>query len=248
MPLNAPAVAPPPVNIQAVPGVPAPMNAPSVAPPQINVSAQQMPPTVFVGFKLAKKVLAIAAGSIVLLLLYLFAMEWMIGSDVRQAYKRILSPSRVGAEFQSIAQLEKFAADLSDARKNPKVQWTNESLQNGQDLLKLVDELPSITADKKAYLKDCVPPPPVSDASRDNKLDGCLGILSGIKQAALEAAAAATDEKVAADSAGKIGEQRQSLHLFWVQVAQLILLNLLLPLLTALFGYIFGTQQVQRSA
>jgi hypothetical protein len=48
---------------------------------------------------------------------------------------------------------------------------------------------------------------------------------------------------MAAESAQKIQDQRQSLHLFWIQAAQLILLNLLLPLLTALFGYIFGTQQ-----
>jgi len=34
-------------------------------------------------------------------------------------------------------------------------------------------------------------------------------------------------------------------HSFWVQMAQMVLLNLLLPLLTGLFGYIFGTRQGQ---
>lgn len=222
--------------------------AQEVVPQQINLSAYKMSPTVFVGFKLAKMVLGITAGSIVLLLLYLFAMEWIIGNDVRHAYQKVLSPSRVGAQFHSAAQLEEFSADLSDARKNSAAQWTSGSLQNAEDVLKLIDELPSVTADQRSQLRNCVPPPPPSDAARDKKLDSCLEIAGGVKQAALEAVAAATDGKVAADSAGKIGEQRQSLHTFWVQAAQLVLLNLLLPLLTALFGYIFGTQQAQKTS
>jgi hypothetical protein len=223
--------------------------APKAPPPAINISAQvpRLTPTVFVGFKLAKIVLSITAGSIVLFLLYLLAMEWTIGSDVRDAYQKVLNPDRVGAEFVTVAELEKFAADLGNARKNPTVQWTTESLQNAQNVLKLVNELPSVTADKKNHLKDCVPPPAASDTSRDSKIDSCLEIVGGTKQAVLGEVAAVTDAKIAADSAGKIGEQRQNLHNFWVQAAQLVLLNLLLPLLTALFGYIFGTQQASKT-
>jgi hypothetical protein len=249
MPLNAPPVTPTPVNVQEVPAGTTPIaQVPPVMPPAINVSAQQMSPTVFVGFKLAQVVLAIAAGSILLFMIYLFAMEWVIGSDIRGAYQKVLNPDRVGAELMTVTGFEKLSADLTIARKNPTSQWTTEALQNGQNVLKLVNELPSVAEDKKAHLKDCVPPPPVSDTSRDGKIDSCIEILGGLKQSALAAVAATTDAKVAADSAGKIGEQRQSLHTFWVQAAQLVLLNLLLPLLTALFGYIFGTQQAPKNS
>jgi hypothetical protein len=84
------------------------------------------------------------------------------------------------------------------------------------------------------------------DKSRNEKLDACSKTLESIRQAALEGAAGATNAQIAADSVAKTNEQRQNLHTFWMQAAQLILLNLLLPLLTALFGYIFGTQQAAK--
>jgi hypothetical protein len=249
MPLNAPPVAPTPVAVQETPAEATPVSqAPPVTPQVINLSAQQMSPTVFVGFKLAKLMLLITSGSILLFVLYLFCMEWMIGSDVRGAYQKALNPDRVGAELLTVTEFEKWSADLGSARKNPASTWTTEALQNAQNTIKLINELPSVSEDKKARLKDCVPPPPASDTSRDSKIDSCIEILGGLRQAALAAVAATTDAKVAADSAGKIGEQRQSLHTFWVQAAQLVLLNLLLPLLTALFGYIFGTQQAPKNS
>lgn len=37
--------------------------------------------------------------------------------------------------------------------------------------------------------------------------------------------------------------QRESLRKFWTQSVQMILLNAMLPVLTALLGYVFGTQE-----
>jgi hypothetical protein len=250
MPLNIAGTATPQaVVVQGLPAAPTSVaQAQAVAPAPVDVSAQTMPPVVFAGFTLAKIVLAITAGSIVIFVLYLFAMDWIIGNDVRNAYQKILSPSRVGTELLTVAELERFSTDLGNTRKNPTAPWTTEAVQNGQNVLTLVNELPSVPDDQKTQLKNCLPPALPADASRDDKLDRCLQIVGGIKQAALEAVVASTDAKVATDSAVKIGEQRQSLHTFWVQAAQLVLLNLLLPLLTALFGYIFGTQQPQKTA
>ena len=44
----------------------------------------------------------------------------------------------------------------------------------------------------------------------------------------------------------QLADQRAAFRAFWLQMAQLILLNLLLPLLTALLGYIFGTTRTGR--
>jgi hypothetical protein len=38
-------------------------------------------------------------------------------------------------------------------------------------------------------------------------------------------------------------EHHQAFRMFWLQAAQLILLNLFLPIIAALLGYIFGAQQ-----
>ena len=43
----------------------------------------------------------------------------------------------------------------------------------------------------------------------------------------------------------QLADQRAAFRAFWLQMAQLILLNLLLPLLTALLGYIFGTTRAR---
>jgi hypothetical protein len=214
-----------------------------VKPPDINVSAQPMSPTTKVGSELAKFVLWITAGSIAVFVIYLALMEWLVASNVHDAYKRVLNPDRVGVELIVVSEVEKFSADLIAARKTSTAQWSTESNQNAQKVLALVDELPSIGADKKAHLKECNPPPQATDTAREQKIDTCVEIATAIKQSMLAAVAATSDARVAAESAQKIGDQRQGLHTFWVQAAQLVLLNLLLPLLTALFGYIFGTQQ-----
>jgi hypothetical protein len=82
-----------------------------------------------------------------------------------------------------------------------------------------------------------------TDATRNQKLDQCIAAIGDIRQAALGSAASTATSQIAGEATTKIQDQRQNLHTFWIQVAQLVLLNLLLPLLTALFGYIFGTQQ-----
>ena len=64
----------------------------------------------------------------------------------------------------------------------------------------------------------------------------------------LRQAAAAPDQlRQVADITRQLAEERAAFRAFWLQIAQLILLNLLLPLLTALLGYIFGTSRAART-
>ena len=60
-------------------------------------------------------------------------------------------------------------------------------------------------------------------------------LTDGSKPEAAEAAVKAIAEKITAD--------RTSFHEFWLKVLQVVLLNVLLPVLTALLGYVFGTRQ-----
>jgi hypothetical protein len=216
-----------------------------VLPTPIGVS--EMPPEIGAGVELARLVLYIAAGSIIVLTAYLIFMDIAIGRDIHNEYKQVLNPSRIGAEFYTLGRLEELSVDLGSARKDPQWQMSVESRQNADSILKMVGALPSITSAQKTQLNECVPPPP-ANASRNDKLDRCIGTIESIRGAALEAAAGATNAQVAGESAGRINEHRQSLHTFWIQAAQLILLNLLLPLLTALLGYVFGTQRVHRTS
>ncbi len=235
---NAPAVAPTPVAVGS---------APPVTPAPTDATAQNIPPTTpFLGFRLAKIVLTITAASILALVLYLLFMEWRIAYDVREAYHEVLTPDRVGAQYLVVAQLQKLSDDLGNVRQNASAQMGADSLDNARKVVAQIVQLPAITTAQRTQLQGCVPPPAATDAARASKIEDCLILLGAVKQATLQALASGTDAKIAADSSGRIGDQRENLHKFWIQAAQLILLNLLLPLLTALFGYIFGTQQVQQ--
>ena len=54
--------------------------------------------------------------------------------------------------------------------------------------------------------------------------------------------------RVMRDFTKDIHDNHQALRTFWISATQLILVNVLLPLLTALLGYIFGRQTAQSSA
>lgn len=224
--------------------IPGAGQAPTVAPAAIDVTAQPITQTTpFLGFLLAKIVLGIAAASILALIIYLVTMEWAIAHDVRAAYRDVLNADRVGSEYLAVAQLQKLSGDLEEIRGKASVSWSVDSLDNAQKIVTQIVQVPALTPTQRTQLQNCVPPPPANDAARDKKIEDCLVLIGAVKQATLQAVASGADSRVASDSSGKIGEQRENLHKFWIQAAQLILLNLLLPLLTALFGYIFGTQQ-----
>jgi hypothetical protein len=229
-------------------------SAPAVTPDQPRgLSAGEMPPVAAAGVKLAMIVLAIAASSIALLLGYLLTMDLTVGSDVRDAYRQLLTPSRVGAELFTLASIDRLAADLTASRKDPTVQFTPDSTKNLDNVIALLKQLPGLTSLQKNQLGACVPPSSLSPTSettqqlsdQNRKIDECLSLLDSMKQTAIEFATDMTTGQLAADSTSKMDDQRQHFHVFWIQAAQLILLNLLLPLLTALFGYVFGTQHAQ---
>ncbi len=147
-PLTAPK-APPPVAARHL--------APHALPIESEVSADRLPPVTAAGVVLAKIVLGMVMGAILLLAGYLVAIDLTQGAGVAQAYDSLVTRAAAG----------------------------------GPD-----------TAEQL---------------------------------------------RVLGDLAKQLGEQRAAFRAFWLQMAQLILLNLLLPLLTALLGYIFGTTQAVRA-
>jgi hypothetical protein len=116
-----------------------------------------MPPVIDAGVKLARLVLYLAAGSIVMLLAYLISMDLVVGSDVHRSYDHILNPSRIGSEFYTLGRLEQFLVDLNAAKKDSAMVLSAEPLQNAQSILQVIGALPSVTAAQKDQLK-CMRP------------------------------------------------------------------------------------------
>jgi hypothetical protein len=218
----------------------------TTVPPSINIDAS-LPPVTAAGLFLAKFVLTILAGAIVILALYLGLMEWRVASDVEGAYAKVRTTEQLGTELLIVGALDRFATDIKAAQDNPTATWSDESLRNAQDILARLSRIPSATSVQKETLKVCIPPPAAAVADRDAKLKKCVELLGELGKAVIAAASVGADLQAASESTTKINEQRKALHDFWIQAAQLILLNLLLPILTALLGYIFGTQQAART-
>jgi hypothetical protein len=211
-------------------------------PPRVDVRERSK---ITHGAALSKWVLSIMSGSIAVLLAYLVWGEIAIGRDIHQFYDHALATNAMNANSSYLGPLEQLRSDLAAARKDASAPFSADALRNGQAALQLANKLPGVTAEEKERLQACIPPPPASE-SRNEKLNQCTEDLQRIRSLALDAASAASNATLIAQAATELHEQRKSLQAFWLQAAQLILLNLLLPLLTALFGYIFGTQQAQK--
>jgi hypothetical protein len=224
-----------------------PANTPPNTPPPIGASAAPVLPGVTrAGVKLAYFVLTIVTGSIVLLLLVLVWLNSSVGNDVKNAYAQVMNPTKIGSEFYILGSLESLVSDFNRAHDDEKWTMSDASVRNESTFANFLAKLPSVTSSQKSTIAACSPLP--EGALRKSTLEKCITVLNDVRQAALEAAASTSDAQVAGEAVDKILAHRQALLSFWMQAAQLILLNLLLPLLTALFGYIFGTQQAQQQA
>lgn len=215
-----------------------------VPPPVTGVSASKMPPVTAAGVVLAKFVLWIATGSIVAFIAYLFWMDHRIGVDVLEEYSAVSYRTVPGIDLLDTGGLEIYFLDLKAALADPKFTLNADGAKNAQLFLDTIGQIPTLSSMQKAQLAACNPLP--VDATRNDKLILCLSRIGEVKQDITEAKAARS-AKFAEDALDRLAAQRKGVHDFWLQAAQLVLLNLLLPLLTALFGYIFGTQQQHHS-
>jgi hypothetical protein len=205
------------------------------------VSVKEMEPKIAAGFTLAKIVLGITVASIVILCLYLAIMEFFVGSDVKAAYTQVILSSRPAAELYVLSNIERMMTDVQSLEKKDNNQLPEDAAANMANVIRLITAAHSIAASDRDLIKGCNTPP--LDLSRADYIRRCVAALNRVRESAIEISSLNGSAEIASDFAAKILQQRESLHTFWIQAAQLILLNLLLPLLTALFGYIFGTQQ-----
>ena len=88
--------------------------------------------------------------------------------------------------------------------------------------------------------------PPATSEDTHATVTNCIRILEALRD---EAGGSIDLDRlrVMRDFTKDIHENHQSLRTFWISAAQLILVNVLLPLLTALLGYIFGRESTSRT-
>jgi hypothetical protein len=210
--------------------------------PQVGITASPMPPVTYAGLQLAKIVLGILALALVVLVSYLWTSEWRYGSNQTTIYGQVLSQAIAISDPPNQALADKYIKALREAALDPKVTLAAEEQTAAQSLFTNLKSLGAISDQQLASLKGCIPFPS-SDTGRAEALTACAGILDEAGKKASTASPGLERIRLLTELSKQINEHRQSFHTSWFQEAQLILLNLLLPLLTGLFGYIFGTQQ-----
>jgi hypothetical protein len=212
-------------------------------PESIGVTAEKLSPIAQAGVSLTKRVLRIMVGSIGALLCCLLIVELLLAWNADSANKAALARETARMEVASglVRGLDQLSVDLAEARSDASLTWERDSLRNAHLVLKMIGRLPGVAAEHKAQLSACVPPP--AAASRGAQLDRCLATVEGLTRAVLDPGSSASGCQTTNEAAVRPQDQRANFHQFWLQTAQLVLLNLLLPILTALLGYIFGTHR-----
>ncbi|HEY0302755.1 MAG TPA: hypothetical protein VGC36_15520, partial [Rhizomicrobium sp.] len=141
----------------------------------------------------------------------------------------------------AVAQIDAWSKDLVTLLASPAAGAPAEAQARGADLTALIRRSGVFPKDQAAVLGGCVNPPAAS-ATRQNDLQRCIDVLDAVAKQTLAAQAILDNNKLMIDFAKQVDAQRDGFRAFWLQTLQIVLVNVLLPLLTALFGYIFGAQ------
>ena len=112
-----------------------------------------------------------------------------------------------------------------------------------RETLLVIQAITQLDPVRRRLLDQCLPAAfaPAEDPTRLHRLEGCLGVLQALRR---EAATLPDPEsmKLLIELAKAQDAAAQADRGFILQVAQVGLINLLLPILTALLGYLFATR------
>jgi hypothetical protein len=202
-----------------------------------------MPPLPRAGFKLAQIVLSFMAGSIIILMIFLAIVESRNTKSQDIADTAVMRLTMVGGAFPEPARLERWEdtihglIDTANKSNAPVTAPTDAQTIEWRSLLDLLRRGGGVSEDEIKELAPCVAPA----GKKPDALHGCSEMLDIVDKYAMSAVGNLDKDRLLVEFAKDVDAHHQSFRAFFLQVAQMILLNLLLPIMTALLGYIFGT-------
>jgi hypothetical protein len=240
---------PPPTEHPPPTGLP----PPEAVKPLAGAVAADMPPITRAGVVLAKTVLCYIAGTIVLLLAILTLTEVIDAQHQYALQDDFTRQASLSPVLPDAAKLEAWRSGLNELSVNVSRAATADQQNAWRELYDRLRLNDSISQRQAGILTPCVAPsgtepsrtqPPLPRQATLEQLAACADLLHTLETESRSAAVNTDKIKLLSDFAKEAASEHQNSRSFWLQIAQLILLNLLLPILTALLGYIFGTQQV----
>ena len=136
-----------------------------------------------IGKILTKWMLSILAGSIVLLLAFLWEMEWTAANDIRRNYGKDLNRDNVALYMGQ--RIQRFSNDLAKAKDDPSFAAPKNNVSDDKALSGTLGSLPDITEEQRSQLKTCVSlisskevTTTANEPDRKAKLQPCIDFLN----------------------------------------------------------------------
>ncbi len=214
----------------------------SQPPEALPITAQRMPALTRVGYTLARWVLVLTGSALLILILVLSVAEFETAPKRELTYERALSIAGASLE-RGDPQMAWLSAQFAHAALTPAAVISDQDRALAQVAIDRFTARSDVGETDKAALKACWPLPGVAAAGRGDLLRQCADIVDRYAGAQ---GAFSERVKLVEGLQKQAADERVAFRTFWLQMAQMILLNLFLPLLTALLGYIFGSQQAQK--
>ena len=204
---------------------------------------ETLPAVAAAGVDLVKIVLKIVVMAIVVLMLYLTLVDLQDGSSASNVYNKILNQASFNSGFTDVEAVDAVLKVLSSGASDPKAKVSDLDILSAKSLEDELTDFRLISDDQRSVLNRCFPYPEGEDRLRT--LQSCTDILKRVEGGMRPQGLSLERLKLMVELSKDLETHQAAFHSFWVQMAQMVLLNLLLPLLTGLFGDIFGTRQGQ---
>ncbi len=237
-----------PKEAQVIEGIEKPLiaidSSAPISPPQVGVTLG-LDPLAGAGVLLTKIVLVIVSSVLLLFLIALIVQEREFSQHTAHAFGNEMAS--IAATTQSNNQQAYFANTLTQMRavKNlskPEARTllisTAENLQKLKESMTNTEGFGKLTEDMRALAKSTQP-----DTEFDAKFDKLTTQAEDLFKTSIYLGESAVQMKARQDLLKVYLEATNASREFWARIAQMILLNLLLPVLTALLGYVFGSKQ-----
>jgi len=224
------------------------------------------------GYELARGLVIVLGGTILLLWVYILALDLFETSKVNESYSRIIAAAEPTLNSPEIMRIDAVLERISSLQRTPPRTFTPEETAATKESVRQIAF--RLQPAQTVSLNECVqlmqptensqPAPPQPTAAnqpgpqaqpqtastgpvqpgtkeRAALIENCIKTLESVRYAV--GGPMDTDRlRVMRDFAKDVHESHQGLRTFWTSATQLVLVNVLLPLLTALLGYIFGRQ------
>ena len=214
---------------------------PGKEPDEFSGDALKMGELAAAGVDLAKIVMAMISGAALILIFMALKAESTEMAASNRAFELALATLPSATLAAENKQLSGVVTLLRQAAIDPVLVLPPVEIENARSLIDKAVNLPAITSEQKSGLdKKCIPLPLRTAKDRASILERCAATLETVFASATpDAQRLAVIKELQKAQA----EERTARRAYWMQIAQLVLINLLLPILTALLGYIFGTRQ-----